>query len=695
MKSEDMMDVISQISDTHIEEFARPRPSRFYVPWNLVATVAVFCAVIASAMFLRSTGLLSDHADPTQTTQTTVPTTTEIPLTKVDMKAIHTVFSHAFRYCKDEMDESWRKGFASDSSYQTVRDLLDSVFSTGFDEERQCIQIEIIDMTDEKIAAFQKIFSNEDYMIFSNRSSDGADLPSKQTDPRIPDQSLSKEDLQSVHAVLSRMLWYCKNEMDESWRKGFQTDSSYQRIRDLLDAFVSCEFNEAQQHIEIGIVDLTDKKVETFKKIFSDEDYIVFDSISPDDPLPTQPSQIPEPTTPFPDIPEISSPQAIGKPQVFTNYEVNAGWSDHKGNRCDVSVRIPGLRADSEGAKAINEQIRTAMEAQLSSLRRSYLENSYTSTETIDYESWQSGDILAVKITISKGTSETLEYEYYLNTSTGKALSAPDLTGLSYLEWLYRCCSTLKNHIGEDHDDGCGMFVGIRMDGDGRLWLGHTCYMEDSRQEFPFDPTAGAGADIDEMYHWIFNIIADGAFSQQHSHHLQAVFSEDPALFLDHLSREVTECGQVIGSQLLYELTQEEKDAHLALCTSLRDSASAPAIAQTAQLLLDAFENPGAGSVWATCRARFASITDLDSAMTISKVLHYCCFDDIRAFIHYMDMLDESCYDECWQAILTAATEEETVQLSQTALAVIETSDATDYERNAAQSLLQLLQSLS
>lgn len=77
MKPEKMMDVIGQIDDALVEEFAQRRPPRFRVPWSLVATAACLCLVIASLVFLRSAGLLPVAPMPTDPTQTTLPTTTQ------------------------------------------------------------------------------------------------------------------------------------------------------------------------------------------------------------------------------------------------------------------------------------------------------------------------------------------------------------------------------------------------------------------------------------------------------------------------------------------------------------------------------------------------------------------------------------------------------------------------------------------
>ena len=77
MKPEKMMDVIGQIDDALVEEFAQRRPPRFRVPWSLVATAACLCLVIASLVFLRSAGLLPVAPMPTDPTQTTQPTTTQ------------------------------------------------------------------------------------------------------------------------------------------------------------------------------------------------------------------------------------------------------------------------------------------------------------------------------------------------------------------------------------------------------------------------------------------------------------------------------------------------------------------------------------------------------------------------------------------------------------------------------------------
>ena len=90
MKPEKMMDVIGQIDDALVEEFAQRRPPRFRVPWSLVATAACLCLVIASLVFLRSAGLLPVApmpTDPTQTTtqpsETTMPTETTQPMENI------------------------------------------------------------------------------------------------------------------------------------------------------------------------------------------------------------------------------------------------------------------------------------------------------------------------------------------------------------------------------------------------------------------------------------------------------------------------------------------------------------------------------------------------------------------------------------------------------------------------------------
>ena len=90
MKPEKMMDVLGEIDDALVEEFAQRRPPRFHVPWSLVTTAACLCLVIASLVVLRSMGLLPVApmpTDPTQTTtqpsETTMPTETTQPMENI------------------------------------------------------------------------------------------------------------------------------------------------------------------------------------------------------------------------------------------------------------------------------------------------------------------------------------------------------------------------------------------------------------------------------------------------------------------------------------------------------------------------------------------------------------------------------------------------------------------------------------
>lgn len=514
MRPEDMMDAISRIHDDNIEEFAQVRPARFQVPWGMVATVAVFCIVIASAVWLRGAGIL-----PGGTTTEPEPT-----------------FSHP------------------------------------------CTT-----------------------------------LPPPTELTTVPPTTVTTAP------------------PDSTVPQTTQTST-------------------------------------------------------------TQPPTTTEPDTPFDPVPAVEDSLAGSAELVFTHYQTTGTWVNDKGRIFDISIRIPALRPDSEGAKQINAQILRSMESELSGLRRAYLEKGYTSTGGIDYTYYQVGDILAVNITIQSEMYGDHVYKYHLNTATGESLERASLVGMNYLEWLYRSCAMLKTHIGVEHSDGCGMFVNTHMDENGQFWLTHRCLAFDAeQQQILFDPNAGGQVDLGQMYHWIFNVIADAAFAQQQSHHLQVIFAENAPQFLLYLSREVKECAQVIGMQLLYERDQEEIQAHIALCETLRDNATDPAIVQTAQLLIDAVDDPGAGSIWATCRAIFQSITDLDSALKLSKVLHHCCFADSRQFISYMYMLDEDYYVSCWLAILSETIPDQPGQLAQVATEVLATPGIADYERTAAETLLQIL----
>ena len=116
---------------------------------------------------------------PTTDAPTTAPATTapEEGLTLVELRALHSSISHIisyFRYDRTHgptegyIAQLNEKGFMTKTSYQKVADLVDSLHLVNLNQKKRLIEVQIIDITDEKIEAFLLIFGHEDYFTFSN-----------------------------------------------------------------------------------------------------------------------------------------------------------------------------------------------------------------------------------------------------------------------------------------------------------------------------------------------------------------------------------------------------------------------------------------------------------------------------------------------------------------------------------------------
>lgn len=677
MRPEDMMDAISRIHDDNIEEFAQVRPARFQVPWGMLATVAVFCIVIASAVWLRGAGILpggtTTEPEPTFSHPcTTLPLPTEPATTLPASGEKEPPFRPDGKRIRDEEYDRLAALLESDDG------ILNNIAETGLFYTPP-VSLNLL---------------RHCYRPATQFSPEEVEFLTEAGLAQYLDGFIRRAPAQEVRQLYAEYFHISLDEMPESqdplikyWE---QTDCYYlaeapmggdyraYRAYRQDNGLIHLYYNEVQQADQLPrylmILQPTDTGYRILANCYRSEIERANASV-----VQTL-------------VPRMDPQLPAGEGAVYDRWTFEGGWSS-EGTAYTFSLRVPALQPDSEGAVQINEEIRERVNSTIESFQSGCMDGRIPGYASVDYDTWMIGHIRVVQLIKVSYSGNQQTYTYYLDTVTGERLENAGFAGMSHLEWLYRSCAMLKTHIGEDHRDGCGLFVSTEPDENGRLILSHNCHGINAPPplKVAFDPNAGGQVDLGQMYHWIFNVIADAAFAQQQSHHLQVIFAENAPQFLLYLSREVKECAQVIGMQLLYERDQEEIQAHIALCETLRDNATDPAIVQTAQLLIDAVDDPGAGSIWATCRARFQSITDLDSALKLSKVLHHCCFADPRQFISYMYMLDEDYYVSCWLAILSETIPDQPGQLAQVAAEVLATPGIADYERAAAETLLQIL----
>lgn len=691
MKPEDMMDTIGKLSDEHIEEFAQVRPRRFLIPWGMVATVAAFCVVIASAVWLRSAGILPGSTTepvptvshpcttlPLPTEQTTVPpalTTappdSTVPPTTGEKEKPFRPAGTQLQNCGLlaaylESDTGWLNLAAKTGCFLTPESLdLTGLIRHSYDSAADLTAQETAFLKD---AGFGKYLEGSIYRA-----------PAAEVRQFLMEHfAITPEQLDiSEYALL--VYWEetdCYYACDAAVHQAFEAHSAYEQDNGFIHLYYNFKDKAGRTPEFVMVLQPVPDGYRLLSNWYCSETELA-NACAIQTVIPLIRETLPE-----------------GEGAVYDRYTLNTGWRVD-GTQYEVSVRVPTLQPDSEGAIAINAQIRKDLNGNLDGMRIDCTRGYKPNYMSVDYESWMQGNICVVRIIRTDPDGNAYDKLYYLDTASGKALSQPQLAGMAYPEWLYRCCSMLKTHLGEDHRDGCGLFVSTSMDKDGNLWLSHQCMSpEPVQQELLFDPDAGELTQLADMYHWFFNIRTDGAFATQWSIHLGRAFFEDPALFVQALAGEDAETVERIASHTWFEMDYGDLPDYLERLESLQMITSDLRVVQTAQILKDSPAASSASNLEGVLRHRaaFEMVTDEASAIANSRLLYALCMESPKTFLNYMAHQDEQYYALYWKSVMAVAGREESRQIYETCVDTICDLNSGARRILAAQALLRLMQ---
>ena len=330
------------------------------------------------------------------------------------------------------------------------------------------------------------------------------------------------------------------------------------------------------------------------------------------------------------DLPQITVAETLttlpNKPAltdlVTTGYEGSAQWVDLSSNVETVTIQLPTITPFSEGAIAINKEIRDTFSPILEDVKGYYDQQVSTFVYTVSYEAWLNGDILSILIT----RDTPFDFNHYLiftlDITTGKALSQPELISrvlnVSYPEFLYHATYTAYDHFHErDSSHGpltdaqnefltqlesSASYISLY-----QLYLGEndTPMLCSSRPgelypsiELPYD-AAAHGSDPEkaknECHRWLFSmkpVTTYGTLFEENQNEawarlLKKCFDYASAKLLQYLSAEDAACIDRVTAHLIKGVPAEDHDTFAAQCQNLTQH-SDPAVAQLAQTLLNA-----------------------------------------------------------------------------------------------------------
>lgn len=242
--------------------------------WTMLLAVLLLCSVVLNIYLVTkepSDPVLSDvPADPTGDTQASADDTP----TLVELEMIKSMISTSLFGLRGRLNRQW---FMTDSSYQRVYDLVYNLYACGVDTDRRVIKVEFINLTDEMIETFDMIFRNEDYIEIINLGegivgSYGNTMGGVSSDPTEA-ESPSAEELYMVQNSISYALALLRDIPKEH----FEFASGYADVNALASSYCGGHVDTENDVVVIEIRDLTDEKIETFKMLFSDAEYIVFE----------------------------------------------------------------------------------------------------------------------------------------------------------------------------------------------------------------------------------------------------------------------------------------------------------------------------------------------------------------------------------------------------------------------------------
>ncbi|MBO5323438.1 MAG: hypothetical protein J6A88_04975 [Oscillospiraceae bacterium] len=342
---------------------------------------------------------------------------------------------------------------------------------------------------------------------------------------------------------------------------------------------------------------------------------------------PTTPTETTAPTEPIdimellPDIPAVTEP--CEKPEVmsaetlvYTLYDRNVTWTDKWRDQQSVTIRLPAVLPFCDGAVEINKEISIAAEYRLYSIRRDYTNQSRAYYEEISYTATLSGNILSITISTRDDQRNVYHDIWNLDIETGESLNTIDLAQRylqeSYPVFMQHCYYNTIEYfkanplVDADQQEKLLQQLNaypldtvpghtLHLNENGNLMVTFQAPQFSVKMTLPFtefDSYRWEGTD-EGGYTWMFNVRPSEGSSEGWSDTILECFLLDPQQFVKYLSLEETATISKIARRLNSPLYLPEDIAdYTALCESIRDNADNPKVAETAQILLDALDQP-------------------------------------------------------------------------------------------------------
>ena len=321
-------------------------------------------------------------------------------------------------------------------------------------------------------------------------------------------------------------------------------------------------------------------------------------------PAPTEPS-----TVELEDIPDMSgSVYEPGAMFAGEGYYGTAKW-----DAGDFSISLPLLEPFCEGAKAINEEIKSIYQPIIDDVKQNILYQTSSRYWKVSYTTYVGDDVLSIVISECTMSDNVFYQVFNLDLATGQQLDQYEMirryTGMSYPEFLLRANYTVANHLRKEYpmesENVTNWLSGLEKDA--QILDGHKLILNEEgtlillndkihsmaagylNVQIPFDPEACGEEFTDwelESYRWLFDIPADGAYSYHKGDVLEKTFFFDPERFLRYLSGSeywLTNTAQLLASELRPENAPLIRD----LC---KQYLSRSDTAKAAQAILDQME---------------------------------------------------------------------------------------------------------
>ena len=285
-------------------------------------------------------------------------------------------------------------------------------------------------------------------------------------------------------------------------------------------------------------------------------------------------------------------------------YIGTARWYDMYDQEYSVTMELPLLVPFCDGAKAINESIRSMFQPKIDDVQLACEDGLGVFDKVVYYDAYLNGDVLSIVITGDSNLDHNYYNTYNLDISTGKELSRYDMVqqfaGVSYPEFLLHATYTVYNAldlqpsglVNDFENDAISMSgYKLALDGSGELMMyGYLCSLMRS-VALPYDPHACNQEYTDwerGAYEWVFQRQTDGAYAESFANLLADSFFLDTESFLRYLSEASDTVISNVASLAVYGLHPEELDDFQSLCGKyLEDNTTAKA----ARVMLTAVEN--------------------------------------------------------------------------------------------------------